>query len=601
MSERAFGPKKPRLHRNVWAASGTSFLTDVSSEMLLNVLPLFLANVLGVRVWAVGVVEGLADTTAALVKLGSGWLSDRLRARKWLAVGGYGVSALAKPFYYVASTWWAVAAIRWGDRVGKGLRTGPRDALLADSTPSARRGLVFGLHRAADTGGAVVGLLVTLWVVTSVQGDAALLEEDTFRRLVLWSLLPAFAGVALLALVARDVRPAEERRRAAARRSGVTDARDAESPGGDVAGAAAPGRGREPAPTPIRSLGRGFGAFLACSALFELGNSADAFLVLRAQERGLSVIDVLWVLLAFNVVYALVATPAGSLSDRVSRKGIVVASWGVYAVTYLGFAIARTPMHVTVLYLLYGVYSGMVAGAAKALVSDLVPAELRGTAYGSYAAAIGLVSLPASVLGGVLWEGLGAWSGFGPAAPFAFGAAMAGVAALLLLWAVPDGRRAPADAYTGRATESRGLEDASTTRATTESPGADASAIPVLAAVIENQGRYLLGRRPEHKRHGGLWEFPGGKLHEGESLLEAARRELAEELSLDVERIGARLLTERDEGSRFEIHFTEVVTVGDPSALEHSEIGWFRISELGTIRLAPADERFARWLAERRG
>ena len=171
--------------------------------------------------------------------------------------------------------------------------------------------------------------------------------------------------------------------------------------------------------------------------IFELGNSADAFLVLRAQERGLSVAGILWLLLAFNVVYTLVSTPAGSLADRIPRKRVVAAAWGLYALVYLGFALADTVMHVTVLYLLYGFYHGLVAGAAKAMVADLVPPEQRGTAYGGYAAAIGLATLPASLLAGVLWEGLFAWEGFGPAAPFVFGAAMAAVAAVLLLVAVP--------------------------------------------------------------------------------------------------------------------------------------------------------------------
>lgn len=395
----------PGLHRNVWVASGTSFLTDVSSEMLLNVLPLFLANVLGVRVWAIGVVEGLADATASILKLYSGWLSDRLRARKWLAVSGYGISALSKPFYLLATTWPAVAAIRWGDRVGKGVRTAPRDALLADSTPAHRRGLAFGIHRAADTGGAIIGILITLWVVHGVQGASHLLSDEAFRSLVRWSLVPAFLGVALLALGARDVMA----RRAAS---------------------AAP-------KLRLRGLGKGFGAFVACSVLFELGNSADAFLVLRAQERGLSVLDVLWVLVAFNVVYALVATPAGSLSDRVPRKRVVFMSWCVYAIAYLGFAVADTGTHITALYLLYGVYHGMVAGAAKALVADLVPEEMRGIGYGTYSAAIGLISLPASLIAGLLWEGLGPWAGFGPGAPFLFGAGTAGLASILLLVAVP--------------------------------------------------------------------------------------------------------------------------------------------------------------------
>jgi MFS family permease len=399
-------PSRPRLHRNVWVTSGTSFLTDVSSEMILNVLPLFLANVLGVRVWAVGAVEGLADTTAAVVKLWSGWLSDRLRARKWLAVAGYGISAAVKPLYLIATSWAAVAGIRWGDRVGKGVRTAPRDALLADSSAPTRHGLVFGLHRAADTGGAVVGLLVTLWVVDRFQGGGALLQAETFRALVLWSLVPAALAVLLLAAGAKDVALARPRPGDAPRLR-------------------------------LRGLGRGFGWFVACSVLFEVGNSADAFLVLRAQERGLSVVDVLWVLLGFNAIYALVAAPAGALSDRVGRKGMVMAAWTAYALCYLGFALADTAWHVTVLYLAYGVYHGMIAGAAKALVAELVPVERRALAYGGYAAAIGVVALPASIFGGVLWEGIGTWRGFGPWAPFAFGAVTAAAATALLAWTVP--------------------------------------------------------------------------------------------------------------------------------------------------------------------
>jgi MFS family permease len=402
---------RERLHKNIWVASGTSFLTDVSSEMILNVLPLFLANVLGVRVWAVGVVEGLADSTASLLRFYSGWLSDRVRSRKWLAVLGYVISASSKPFYYIASTWMAVAGIRWADRVGKGVRTAPRDALLADSTPAHRRGLAFGLHRAADTSGAVVGLTITLWVVHRLQRGALLLEADTFRSLVLWSLAPAFAAVLLLAAAATDVaRPRPE--------------------------------GRPPS-LRLRGLGKGFAAFIVCSAFFELGNSADAFLVLRAQERGLSLRGVLLALLAFNVVYALVATPAGSLADRVPRRRVVLVSWCVYAAAYLGFAVARTPAQIVALYLVYGVYQGMVTGAAKALVADLVPPELRGTAYGTYAAAIGVMALPASLVAGVLWQGVGGWRGLGPSAPFAFGAAAAGGASLLLLLTVPDTRHPP--------------------------------------------------------------------------------------------------------------------------------------------------------------
>lgn len=421
------GADEAGLHRNVWATSVTSFLTDVSSEMILNVLPLFLANVLGVRIWAVGVVEGLADATAAVVKLYSGWLSDRLGARKWLAVAGYAISSSVKPFYLVAGSWTGIAAIRWGDRIGKGVRTAPRDALLADSARSSRRGLVFGIHRAADTGGAVVGLLATLAVVRSLQGGDLLLAAETFRQLVVWSLIPAFLAVAVLAVGARDV-PAG---------SASTPSTGAGVP---TRRGESPPRNRGAPELRLRGLGRGFGWFVASSVLFQLGNSADAFLVLRAQERGLSLSGILGVLLAFNVVYALVAVPAGSLADRLGRKRVVLASWVVYGVSYLGFALAETATQIVALYLMYAVYHGMVAGAAKAMVADLVPTHLRGLAYGSYAAAVGAIALPASLLAGLLWDGFGAWGGFGPAAPFWFGTVTATAASLLLSLTVPDHR-----------------------------------------------------------------------------------------------------------------------------------------------------------------
>ena len=393
------------MHRNVWVASATSFLTDVSSEMLQNVLPLFLANVLGVRTWAVGVVEGVAESTASLLKLWSGWLSDRLHARKWLAVGGYGISASSKPFYLLAATWPMVAAIRWADRVGKGVRTAPRDALLADSVRASRRGLAFGIHRAADTGGAVVGLALTIWIVHATQGSELRLEAATFHRLVIWSLLPAFLAVATLAVGAHDVRAAS-------------------------GGARGPDLG-------FRNLGRGFVAFVIASGVFQLGNSSDAFLILRAQERGLGVSGLLWMLLAFNVVYTAVSVPAGSLSDRIGRRWVVLGAWCVYGAVYLGFAIAHTPGQVVALFCAYGVYQGMIAGASKALVADLVEPQRRGVAYGTYHAVIGIVSLPASLLAGLLWQGFAGWAGFGPAAPFAFGACAAAVAALLLVTTVP--------------------------------------------------------------------------------------------------------------------------------------------------------------------
>jgi len=387
------------LHRNVWATSITSFLMDVSSEMVLNILPLFLANVLGVKTSVIGLIEGVAEVTASLLKVFSGWLSDKLRSRKWLAVAGYGLSTLAKPFFYFAHSWGMIAGVRWADRVGKGIRTAPRDALIADSSNEQQRGLAFGVQRAADTAGAMFGLLIALGVVWLAQANAAALGASTFRTVVLISLIPAVLAVLALALGAQEV----------------------------------PITGQRAAPKfAFRSLGRPFVVFMLIVGLFELGNSSDAFLVLRAQERGLSVLGVLGMLVTFNLVYTLISAPAGSLSDRIGRRGIIVGGWLMYAAVYLGFGLAQTGWQVWLLYALYGLYYGLAYGTTKALIADLVPEAVRGTAYGTYNAVIGLLDFPASVIAGVLWQGVGPWAGLGAPAPFLFGAAAALLATLLL-------------------------------------------------------------------------------------------------------------------------------------------------------------------------
>ena len=200
-----------QLPRNVWAVSLTSFLMDISSEMVINILPLFLANVLGVKTNIIGVIEGVAEAIASLLKLFSGWLSDRVGGRKWLAVAGYGISTLAKPFFYFAATWEAVAAARWADRVGKGIRTAPRDALVADSIDERHRGLAFGFHRAADTAGAMLGLLIALGIVWAAQRAAVALSADVFRTIVLVSIAPAVLAVVSLAVLARDSNESPQR------------------------------------------------------------------------------------------------------------------------------------------------------------------------------------------------------------------------------------------------------------------------------------------------------------------------------------------------------------------------------------------------------
>ncbi len=384
------------LPRNIWAVSITSFLTDVSSEMIINLLPLYLFTVLGVSTAVIGLIEGVAEALASLLKLFSGWFSDRMGERKWLAVIGYGISAFSKPFYLVASTWQVIAGVRWADRVGKGIRTAPRDALVADSVSPAQRGLAFGFHRAADTGGAVIGLLIALLVVLSLQGGSDSLSESTFKTLVLISLVPAFAAVVVLATMSKDV--PVDKKRALPKFS-------------------------------LRGLGKPFLIFLAIIAVFDLGNSADAFLILRAQERGLSIAGILSMLLVFNLVYSILATPSGSLSDRIGRRRVLIGGWLLYAVVYLGFAVANSASTIWLLYALYGAYYGLTYSTAKAFVADLVPAELRGTAYGTYNATLGLIDFPASLIAGLLWQYVGA------AAPFFFGALLAVIAAVaLFLW-----------------------------------------------------------------------------------------------------------------------------------------------------------------------
>ena len=390
------------LHPNIWAVSLTSFFMDISSEMVLNILPLFLSSVLGVKTNIIGIIEGVAEATSSVLKVFSGWLSDKLRSRKWLAVAGYGISALAKPFFYLASSWEAIGAIRWADRVGKGVRTAPRDALVADTVKPEQRGLAFGLHRAADTAGAMLGILIAAFVVWKVQAAGSSLQESTFRTIVLISIIPAILAVISLAVMTREKKPEGE--------------------------ATAP-------KISFKGLGKNFMFFMLIVGIFDLGNSSDAFLVLRAQERGMTTLHILLMLAVFNLVYTLVSTPAGMISDKIGRKKLIIGGWTMYALIYLGFALAQNVTHIWLLYVAYGLYYGMAYGTAKAMLSDLVPAELRGTAFGTYNAVLGILDFPASLIAGLLWSGAGKWQGFGPSAPFFFGAGLATIAiVMMLLW-----------------------------------------------------------------------------------------------------------------------------------------------------------------------
>jgi MFS family permease len=293
-------------------------------------------------------------------------------------------------------------AIRFTDRLGKGIRTAPRDALIADSVSEQRRGFAFGLHRAGDTAGAALGLSIALFVVWYVQGLNLELGRETFQLLALISVVPAALAVIILIVGVKEI--------------GRTKASRA-------------------SPTvSFKGLGRGFGLFLLSVIVFTLGNSSDAFIILRAQERGLNLVGIISMLIVFNLLYALVAGPAGALSDRINRRIMIVASWLAYAVIYAGLALANSAWHVWVLFAIYGIYYGSTEGVSRAMVADLVGADRRGSAYGVYNAAIGFSVLPASVIAGLLWQGIGSWQGFGASAPFIFGAAMALLAAGILFF-----------------------------------------------------------------------------------------------------------------------------------------------------------------------
>jgi len=384
---RAFG-----VSRNVFFLGWVSFLTDVSSEMIFNVLPLFLSNVLGVGTAFIGLIEGLGDSAATILKIASGWFSDRIGRRKGPTTAGYVLSTLAKPFLYIASAGWAVLVIRVAERSGKGIRTSPRDALIADSTSPEEMGRGFGFHRALDTLGAVVGIASAVAIVLFMQRGEALLSSDTFKMLVIIGTIPAVLSMLLLIFFVherRTPRPIQKE-----------------------TGVAAAGRGFD----------KRFKLFLGVIVLFTLGNSADAFLVLRAQDIGFSVLYILLLLALFNLMYASISYPSGVLSDRLGRKRLIIAGWSIYALTYLGFGLAGAWWHVIFLFALYGLYFGLAEGVTRAFVADIVPVERRGTAYGLYHGAVGFALLPASVIAGVLWQVIS------PAATFYFGAAMSGAA-----------------------------------------------------------------------------------------------------------------------------------------------------------------------------
>jgi len=390
-----------------------SFFTDASTEMIYPLLPVFLASVLGANASFIGAIEGVAETTASLLKLVSGWWSDKVGSRKKLVVAGYGIASIVRPFTAMTHTASQVLMIRLTDRIGKGIRTSPRDALLADSAPINARGRAFGFHAAADNAGAVVGpllafLFLKLQGVGSFDGTKRLLphDEQALRNVFWLSAVPALVAMIVLIIVVRD----------------VPKHADAKKDVGSIDQMAG-------------GLTKRFWAYLVVVLLFTLGNSTDAFLLLRANQLGvpIAMAPILWALL--NFVKSATGTYGGGLSDRVGRKPLIVGGWIFYSAVYFAFGWATAAWHAWILFAVYGIFYGMTEGTEKALVADIVPTQRRGSAFGWYNLAIGLGALPASLIFGRIWDTAGA-----PTA-FAFGASLALIAAILMAFVAPSTRR----------------------------------------------------------------------------------------------------------------------------------------------------------------
>jgi MFS family permease len=387
---------RPKLGRNVFALSAVSFLTDVSSEMIYPLLPAFLTTVLGANASFIGAIEGAAETTAALLKLASGWWSDRVQKRKPLVFWGYFIASAMRPLVAIATSAVQVLGIRVADRVGKGIRNAPRDALIAESVDPTIRGRAFGVQRAADNAGGVVGPLIAFAVLTWKIAEL---------RTVFWlAAIPGALAVLVVAFGVRDIR------------------RDTHAPAKSGPDLSVP-------------LGARFWRVLAVIFVFTLGNSTDAFLLLRANQLGVPVAlaPILWA--ALHLVKTASNVPGGALSDRIGRQRTLIAGWTLYAAVYLAFGLAHTSWQAWALFGVYGLFFGLTEGSERALISDLVPLERRGTAYGWYNLAIGLGALPASLMFGFVWDR------YGPATAFFMGATLALVAAVGLLAATSGGQQ----------------------------------------------------------------------------------------------------------------------------------------------------------------
>jgi MFS family permease len=354
-----------------------SLLTDLSSQMIVPILPLYLTSVLHVQVGTVGIIEGIAESTASILKFFSGWISDRFGKRKWLMVIGYGLSNLIKPFFALSSTWGQVLFIRFADRFGKGIRTSPRDAILADITSKEDRGKAFGFRRSMDTLGAALGPFVTYLILTRWSGS---------YQVVFWfSAIPGLIATLLLVFFSKEKRnpiKTENNVRLLPKIS-------------------------------FKGLNSRFVWFTLITTLFTMGNFSDAFLILRAKDVGMAAEYIPLTYFAYNIITSIFSTPFGIISDRIGRRPVLLTGYVMFALIYLGFGLVHTVLGIWILFFIYGLYYATTEGIQKSYVADMVPEGQRGMAMGTFNALTGIAALPASVMAGFLWQSFGAFTAFG--------------------------------------------------------------------------------------------------------------------------------------------------------------------------------------------
>lgn len=374
------------FNKNVVITGLVSFFMDMSSEMVYPLVPLFLADILGVDKAIIGLIEGIAESTASILKVFSGWLSDRIGSRKWLMAAGYALAVLSRPIIALSQSWRWILTSRFIDRLGKGVRTAPRDAILAESTETAYLARAFSLHRSMDTMGAVTGPLAAFFMLGVFQNN---------YRLVFWaSMIPGVVAVLLIIFF-------------------ITERKKAKTPAAE-----------RPCLT-LRHFNWRFRLFMVIAAIFALGNSSDAFLILKAQQAGIKPALIPIVYLIFNLLYALSAIPAGITADRFGKKRIILLGFILFAVVYYGFAVAGDARAIWLLFALYGIFMGLTEGVQKAYLATIIPQDFKATAFGVYNTVVGLAMLPASVIGGWLWDHVSS------SATFYFGSVMASLSAVL--------------------------------------------------------------------------------------------------------------------------------------------------------------------------